>query len=59
MHLPFGEGVVDFEAVGPRLAAVDTGHDWWTVDLCFYPDAWDATAKCKQFMDQLNQKYGA
>ena len=61
MHLPFGRGLVDFdELVAPRLAAEDIGHDWWTIDLCFWPDAWDATAVCKTFMDRSSQrpKYG-
>jgi sugar phosphate isomerase/epimerase len=58
MHLPFGKGLVDFDAVAPKLAAENTGHDWWTIDLCFWPDAWTATEECKTFMDQLNAKYG-
>lgn len=59
MHLPFGDGVVDFDEVVPHLAALDIGHDWWTIDLCFWPDAWDATESCKNFMDQLNERYFA
>lgn len=58
MHLPFGNGVVDFDAIVPRLAKEDIGHDWWTIDLCFWPDAWDATAQCKTAIDALNAKYG-
>ena len=59
MHLPFGDGVVDFQAIVPRLAAEDIGHDWWTIDLCFWPDAWDATERCKTAIDALNFEYGA
>lgn len=59
MHLPFGKGVVDFDAVIPHLASIDLGHDWWTVDLCFWPDAWEATESCKAFMDQVNERYFA
>ena len=59
MHLPFGRGVVDFEAIVPRLAREDVGHDWWTIDLCFWPDAWEATADCKRAVDALNVRYGA
>ena len=29
-------------------------HDWWTIDLCFWPNAWPATKKCKQAVDALN-----
>ena len=57
MHLPFGKGVVDFEAVLPAVAAVELPHDWWTVDLCFWPEAWDATASCKAFMDNAVRTY--
>ncbi|MEE8467844.1 MAG: sugar phosphate isomerase/epimerase family protein [Planctomycetota bacterium] len=59
MHLPFGKGVVDFDQVVPLLAEEQLSHDWWTIDLCFWPDAWEATAHCKRFMDDLNEKYGA
>jgi hypothetical protein len=34
------------------------GHNWWTIDLCFWPDAWPVTAACKQAVDKLNKKYG-
>ena len=39
-HPPFGEGHLDFDALVPLLAKEKVGHDWWTVDLCFWPDAW-------------------
>ena len=51
MHLPFGEGVVEFDPILDRRAKVDTGHDWWTIDLCFWPDAWEATERCKTWLD--------
>ena len=57
MHLPFGRGVVDFDPIIGKLAKEDVGHDWWTIDLCFWPDAWDATAECKTYVDQLNEKF--
>ena len=57
-HPPFGEGVLDFDVLVPALAREEVGHDWWTVDLCFWPDAWNATAKCKKALDELNRKYG-
>lgn len=57
-HPPFGEGLLDFNQLVPALAREDVGHDWWTVDLCFWPDAWQATAKCKTALDALNRKYG-
>ncbi len=58
-HPPFGLGVLDFDEILPRLLeAARVPHDWWTIDLCFWPDAWAATEQCKQFVDQLVEKYG-
>ncbi|MGI9418661.1 MAG: sugar phosphate isomerase/epimerase family protein [Geminicoccaceae bacterium] len=57
-HPPFGDGVVDFDTIVPRLAKEDVGHDWWTIDLCFYPDAWTVTERCKASLDELNKRYG-
>jgi sugar phosphate isomerase/epimerase len=57
-HAPFGEGKIDFDKLMPELAKNDMGHDWWTIDLCFWPDAWAVTEKCKKAVDELNKKYG-
>ncbi|MEA3364832.1 MAG: sugar phosphate isomerase/epimerase, partial [Candidatus Hydrogenedentes bacterium] len=57
-HAPFGDGVLDFDALLPELNKAGVSHDWWTIDLCFWPDAWVVTEKCKKAVDELNQKYG-
>ena len=57
-HAPFGDGVVDFDALLPRLARERLPHDWWTIDLCFWSNAWDVTERCKKSLDELNRKYG-
>lgn len=57
-HPPFGDGVIDFDQIVPRLAKEELAHDWWTIDLCFYPDAWAVTERCKLALDELNRKYG-
>ena len=57
-HSPFGKGVVDFDSVVPALAKQDVGHDWWTIDLCFWSDAWKVTEDCKKSLDGLIKKYG-
>ncbi len=58
-HPPFGLGCLDFDAIMPELVkASRLPHDWWTVDLCFWPDAWAATAACKKRLDELVEKYG-
>jgi sugar phosphate isomerase/epimerase len=61
-HPPFGLGLLDFDAIVPALvkaAAPRIRHDWWTIDLCFWPDAWAATETCKKALDGLVAKYGA
>jgi sugar phosphate isomerase/epimerase len=57
-HPPFGDGYLDFDALVPELAKSGCPHDWWTIDLCFWPDAWTLTERCKKSIDELNAKYG-
>jgi len=57
-HAPFGQGKINFDELLVELAKNDMGHDWWTIDLCFWPDAWVVTEQCKKFVDELNKKYG-
>lgn len=58
-HPPFGLGLLNFDEILPELLkASRISHDWWTIDLCFWPDAWAATEQCKKFVDGLNAKYG-
>lgn len=57
-HPPFGLGHLNFDEIVPALAAETLPHNWWTIDLCFWPNAWDATATCKTAIDELNKKYG-
>jgi len=57
-HAPFGEGRINFDELLPELNKNNMGHDWWTIDLCFWPDAWAVTEKCKKAVDELNEKYG-
>jgi sugar phosphate isomerase/epimerase len=57
-HAPFGTGVLDFDAIVPAI--VDAGYDdaWWSVDLCFWPEAWEVTESAKQFIDALMRRHG-
>ena len=58
-HAPFGEGMLDFDELLPELNKAGVPHDWWTIDLCFWPDAWDVTAECKRPSTNCNAKYGS
>ncbi len=57
-HAPFGDGYLNFDELIPELNKNELSHDWWTIDLCFWPDAWTVTEKCKVAIDELNKKYG-
>jgi len=58
-HRPFGEGVLDFDTIMPAI--IDAGYtdEWWSIDLCFWPEAWQVTAAAKTFVDALIAKYGS
>lgn len=49
-HLPFGEGCIDFERLLPDVARL-TDVEWWTVDMCYEPEAWTAIGSAKRFLD--------
>lgn len=57
-HAPFGDGVLDFDALLPELNRAGCPGNWWTIDLCFWPDAWAVTERCKVAVDALNAKFG-
>jgi sugar phosphate isomerase/epimerase len=58
-HNPFGTGKLNFDKLMPELMNAGVPNDWWCVDLCFWPNAWDVTADSKRFLDKLRQKYAA
>ena len=57
-HNPFGTGKLNFDKLAPELMNCGVPNDWWCVDLCFWPNAWDVTADSKRFLDKLRAKYG-
>ena len=42
-HRPFGEGLLDFDAIMPALNQSGCNSPWWAIDLCFWPGSWEAT----------------
>jgi len=58
-HNPFGTGHLDFDKLIPALQHCGVPHNWWCVDLCFWPNAWDVTAQSKVFLDKFREKYAA
>ncbi len=57
-HPPFGKGNLDFDELMPAIVDAGCPDDWWTIDLCFWPDAWQATEQCKKAVDRLAARYG-
>jgi len=57
-HNPFGTGRLNFDKLVPAMNAAGVPHEWWCVDLCFWPNAWDVTAQSKTFLDALKRKHG-
>jgi sugar phosphate isomerase/epimerase len=58
-HNPFGTGKLNFDELIPAIQKAGVPNDWWCVDLCFWPNAWDVTAQSKKFLDKMRQKYAA
>ena len=57
-HAPFGDGKIDFDQVVPALLEkANYNGDWWAIDLCEWPDAWNAIRQCKEAVDRWNEKY--
>ncbi len=58
-HNPFGTGKLDFDKLIPALNQAGVPNDWWCVDLCFWPNAWDVTAESKTFLEKFRRKYAS
>jgi sugar phosphate isomerase/epimerase len=58
-HAPFGKGVLNWDQLIPEIAKAGVPSDWWCIDLCFWPEAWEVTADAKRFLDQMRKKYAA
>lgn len=57
-HAPFGDGNIDFDQVIPALLEnAKYNGEWWAIDLCEWPNAWNAIRQCKEAVDRLNEKY--
>jgi len=56
-HAPFGQGVLDFDQLIPAIVTSALPTNWWTIDLCFWPNAWEATADAKIFLEGMIRKH--
>ena len=58
-RIPLGTGTLNFDELVPELISGGVPNDWWCVDLCFQPNAWEAAADCRRFLDRLRRKHAA
>jgi len=58
-HNPFGTGHLNFDEYIPELLKAGIPSDWWCIDLCFWPDAWDVTADSMKFLGKIKEKYAS
>lgn len=57
-HAPIGTGVLDFDSIIEAVKEAGYNDQWWTVDLCFWPNALEVTEDNKKALDKLIQKHG-
>ena len=57
-HRPFGEGLLNFDEVIPAILKAGYDDEWWVIDLCFWPRAWEVTDAAKRFLQPYIEKYG-
>jgi sugar phosphate isomerase/epimerase len=55
-HRPFGEGLINFEDLAPRLLSVPN-IDWWTVDMCFWAGSWELVGSSRRYVSKLLQHH--
>jgi glyoxylase I family protein len=52
-------GPLNFDEYIPELLKAGIPSDWWCIDLCFWPDAWDVTADSMKFLGAIKKKYAS
>ena len=56
VHAPFGTGVINFEELIPAIVKAGYTSEWWTIDLCYWANAWEITEDSKKYLDSLFTK---
>lgn len=57
-HAPFGDGVLDMDAIYQELLRPEIYNgDFISIDLCFWADAWNVTKRCHDYLKNLQKKY--
>src|SRR6516165_8058922 len=56
-HAPFGQGMLDFNRLIPEVLRSGCPSNWWTIDLCFWPDAWEVTSQAKIYLEGMARQF--
>jgi sugar phosphate isomerase/epimerase len=51
-HRPFGEGLIDFKTLAPKLLAAPD-IEWWCIDMCFWAGSWTLVESSLAFVREL------
>ncbi|MAE68351.1 hypothetical protein CL635_00890 [bacterium] len=57
VHTPLFDGCLNFDSFMRNIAA-SSDDPVWTIDLCFFPNAWENARKCKDGLDRLISQHG-
>jgi sugar phosphate isomerase/epimerase len=57
VHLPFGLGEVDFDAVLTALGERAAALPWWTVDYCFWPETVEDAATGAETVRGIRERF--
>jgi len=52
-----GEGMLNFDEIMQTFKEINYDSEWWTIDLCFQPAAWDLTKRARDLVELLLRKY--
>lgn len=56
-HAPFGTGVLDMAQLVETVLKAGYDGPWWTIDLCFWPGAWEELEPSLAFVRNLLQDF--
>jgi sugar phosphate isomerase/epimerase len=56
-HAPFGTGEIDFDTMLDAILKAGYTDEWWTIDLCFWPKAWEVLEASKNYVDALLRRH--
>lgn len=57
-HSPFGTGVLNMDELLQAVLGAGYNGPWWTIDLCFWPKAWEELEPSLKFVRELLKRNG-